>query len=131
MYAHILSDPLHFAVSLFLVVRDDLSPETGLSVTVTVNPLCRVAVYPVLASFGIQMADGCSVQQNDTDSATPGNSVTLTADPDSIPVGTDQNYCVVISSNGEIGRWLHTHVLVCITVQYASKQPYMSLTDEH
>ena len=110
MYAHVLSDPLHFAVSLFLVEGKDLSPQTGLSVTVRVNPLCRNAVYPVLASFGIQMADGCSVQQNDTDSAKLGNSVTLTVDPDNIPLGTDQNYCVVISSNGEIGRWLHTCV---------------------
>ena len=110
MYAHVISNPLHFAVSLFLVVRDDLSPQTELSVTVRVNPLCRDAVYPVLALFGIQMADGCSVQQNDTDSATPGNSVTLTADPDNIPLGTGQEYCVVISSNGEIGRWLHTCV---------------------
>ena len=110
MYPHVFSDPLHFAVSLILVVREDLTSDTGLSVTVTVNPFCRVAVYPVLASFGIQMADSCSVQQNDTDSATPGNSVTLTANPDNIPLGTDQNYCVVISSNGEIGRWLHTCV---------------------
>ena len=105
MYSHVLSDPLHFAVSLFLVESEDLSPRTGLSVTVTVNPLCPDAVYPVLASFGIQMADGCSVQQNDMDSATPGSSVSLIADPDSIPLGTGQEYCVVISSNGEIGRW--------------------------
>ena len=106
MYAHILSDPLHFAVSLFLVVTYDLTSDSELSVTVRVNPLCPDAVYPVLASFGIQMADGCSVQQNDTGSATLGNSVTLTADPDNIPLGTGQEYCVVISSNGEIGRWL-------------------------
>jgi hypothetical protein len=94
-----------FDLSLFLVESEDLSPETGLSVTVTVNPLCPDAVYPVLASFGTQMADGndnCSVQQNDTDSATLGNSVTLTADPNSIPLGTGQEYCVVISTNGEI-----------------------------
>ena len=110
----VLSPP-HFAVSLFLVERYDLTPETGLSVTVRVNPLCSDTVYPVLASFGTRMTNGsddCNVQQNDTDFAELNISVTLTADTNKIPLGTDQKYCVVVSSNGEIGKWLHNCVWI-------------------
>ena len=100
MYTHV-----HSAVSLFQVERYDLTPETGLSVTVRVNPLCPNAVYPVLASFGTQKTDGgtdCYVQQNDADSIRPGESITLTADPDNVTLEVGQKYCIVVSSNEEI-----------------------------
>ena len=100
IYAHV-----HSAVSLLLVERYDLTPETGLSVTVRVNPLCPNAVYPVLASFGTQKTDGstdCNMQQNDADAIRPGESITLTADPDNVTLEVGQKYCIVVSSDEEI-----------------------------
>ena len=94
-----------FAVSVFLVEGYDLTPETGLSVTVRANPLCTDAVYPVLASFGTQKANGstdCNVQQNDTDSTKLGVPATLTLDTNNIPLGVGQKYCIVVSSDEEI-----------------------------
>ena len=110
-----------FAVSLFLVERYDLTPETGLSVTVRVNPRCPNAVYPVLASFGTQRANGstdCNVQDNVTDSIKFGDSVTLTTKPEDIPLEVGQNYCFVLSSNEDVivCKWLYTYLwLSCST----------------
>ena len=73
--------------------------------TVRVNHLCPDAVYPVLVSFGTQKADGstdCNVQQNDADSIKPGESITMTADPDNVTLEVGQKYCIVVGSDEEI-----------------------------
>ena len=80
----------------------------SLSVTVMVNPLCTVAEYPVLVTFGAQVigSDMCEGKENATLMLiSSGESATFSVGKDTATdiatLRDNEEYCYIVSINGE------------------------------
>ena len=117
MYGSILvelhySVPLRASVLKYMIhaVRPVLDVDScgdSLSVTVMVNPLCTETEYPVLVTFGAQVisSDTCEGQENATLMLlSPGESATFSVDRDTVTLRDNEEYCYIISINGEAGE---------------------------
>ena len=79
----------------------------SLSVPVMVNPLCTVAEYPVLVTFGAEENDNgiCQGQRNATlMSLASGESATFSVDRDVVTLRDNEEYCYIVSISGETGE---------------------------
>ena len=79
----------------------------SLSVPVMVNPLCTETEYPVLVTFGARVtgSDMCERRENATLMLlSSGQSATFSVDRNTATLRDNEEYCYIVSINGEAGE---------------------------
>ena len=118
---HVASMSTALAAMILSITEVMLDPDDDpLSVTVTINELCLSdRGYLVLVSFGTRPANSngdCEVQGEVNATISSGCNVTFSIPTDTISLGTNEEYCYLVTVNDTIGEYIHlcNKCLLCI-----------------
>ena len=105
MKSPLINSPFLPTARILILEEEVLGPDT-LKLNMTVNGDCPVAEYPVLVTFGSRPVetDGCVGRENVTNSLSPGQSITILLNIDSVCLRPNEEYCYIVSLNGAPGE---------------------------